>query len=182
MVGKTLGEVAKMRGKDPVETIMDLVLEDRSRIGTIYFLMSEDNLKKQIRQPWVSFGSDAASIAPEGNVLRSSAHPRAYGNFARLLGKYVREEKVISLTEAVRRLSSLPATNLGLDHRGFLKPGMFADVVVFDPQTIADRATFENPPVVGRRVTRICESAGTWDGEHTGAKPGRALWGPGKVK
>src|SRR5215211_5829670 len=124
--GKTLDEVAKMRGKDPVETIMDLVLEDRSRIGTIYFLMSEDNLKKQIRQPWVSFGSDAASIAPEGNALRSSAHPRAYGNFARLLGKYVREEKVISLTEAVRRLSSLPATNLGLDQRGFLKPGMFA--------------------------------------------------------
>ena len=120
-----------MRGKDPVETIMDLVLEDRSRICTIYFLMSEDNIKKQIRQPWVSFGSDAASIAPEGIFLKSSAHPRAYGNFARLLGKYVREEKVILLTEAVRRLTSLPATNLGLDHRGFLKAGMFADVVVF---------------------------------------------------
>ena len=152
-----------MRGKDPVETIMDLVLEDRSRIGTIYFLMSEDNLKKQIRQPWVSFGSDAASIAPEGNVLRSSAHPRAYGNFARLLGKYVREEKVISLTEAVRRLSSLPATNLGLDHRGFLKPGMFADVVVFDPQTIADRATFENPHQLSVGVQGcVCERhAGT---------------------
>src|SRR6185503_6461032 len=99
----------------------------------------------QIRQPWVSFGSDASSMAPEGVFLRSSTHPRAYGNFARLLGKYVREEKVISLEEAVRRLSSLPATNLGLDHRGMLKTGMFADVVVFDPATIADRATFENP-------------------------------------
>jgi len=184
LVGKTLGEVAKMRGKDPVETIMDLVLEDRSRIGTIYFLMSEDNLKKQIRQPWVSFGSDAASIAPEGNVLRSSAHPRAYGNFARLLGKYVREEKVISLTEAVRRLSSLPATNLGLDHRGFLKPGMFADVVVFDPKTIADRATFENPHQlsVGVKDVFVNGTQVLKDGEHTGAKPGRALWGPGKIK
>ncbi|HEX5604000.1 MAG TPA: D-aminoacylase [Pyrinomonadaceae bacterium] len=182
--GKTLGEVAKMRGKDPVETIMDLVLEDRSRIGTIYFLMSEDNLKKQIRQPWVSFGSDAASIAPEGNALRSSAHPRAYGNFARLLGKYVREEKVISLTEAVRRLSSLPATNLGLDHRGFLKPGMFADVVVFDPQTIADRATFESPHQlsVGVKDVFVNGTQVLKDGEHTGARPGRALWGPGKTK
>ena len=146
--------------------------------------MSEDNLKKQIRQPWVSFGSDAASIAPEGNVLRSGAHPRAYGNFARLLGKYVREEKVISLTEAVRRLSSLPATNLGLDHRGFLRPGMFADVVVFDPQTIADRATFENPHQLSVGVQHVFVN-GTQvlkGGELTGAKPGRALWGPGKVK
>jgi N-acyl-D-amino-acid deacylase len=184
LVGKTLGEVAKIRGKDPVETIMDLVLEDRSRIGTIYFLMSEDNIKKQIRRPWVSFGSDAASIAPEGNVLRSSAHPRAYGNFARLLGKYVREEKVISLTEAVRRLSGLPATNLGLDHRGFLRPGMFADVVIFDPQTIADRATFENPHQlsVGVRDVFVNGVQVLKDNESTGAKPGKALWGPGKVK
>ncbi|MFY9620661.1 MAG: D-aminoacylase [Pyrinomonadaceae bacterium] len=184
LVGKTLGEVARMRGKDPVETIMDLVLEDRSRIGTIYFLMSEDNLKKQIRVPWVSFGSDAASIAPEGNALRSAAHPRAYGNFARLLGKYVREEKVISLTEAVRRLSSLPASNLGLAHRGLLRPGMFADVVVFDPQTIADRATFENPHQLSVGVQHVFVN-GTQvlkDGESTGAKPGKALWGPGKVK
>src|SRR4030095_5682937 len=120
LTGKTLGEVAKKRGKARVETIMDLVLEDRSRIGTIYFLMSEDNLKKQIRLPWVSFGSDAASVAPEGEVLKSAAHPRTYGNFARLLGKYVRDEKVISLAEAVRRLTSLPATNLGLNHRGLL--------------------------------------------------------------
>jgi N-acyl-D-amino-acid deacylase len=184
LAGKTLGEVAKMRGKDPVETIMDLVLEDRSRIGTIYFLMSEENIKKQIRLPWVSFGSDAASIAPEGNVLRSSAHPRAYGNFARLLGKYVRDEKVISLTEAIRRLTGLPATNLELDHRGFLKPGMFADVVVFDPKTIGDRATFENPHQlsVGVKDVFVNGVQVLKDGEHTGSKPGRALWGPGKIK
>jgi N-acyl-D-amino-acid deacylase len=183
LTGKTLAEAARMRGEDPVETIMNLVLEDRSRIGTIYFLMSEDNIKKQIRQPWVSFGSDAASIAPEGNFLKSAAHPRAYGNFARLLGKYVREEKVISLAEAVRRLSGLPATNLGLDHRGFLKPGMFADVVVFDPQTIADRATFENPHqlAVGVKDVFVNGVQVLKDGEHTGAKPGKALWGPGKI-
>ena len=184
LTGKTLAEVARMRGQDPVETIMDLVLEDRSRIGTIYFLMSEDNIKKQIRQPWVSFGSDAASIAPEGVFLKSAAHPRAYGNFARLLGRYVREEKVISLAEAVRRLSGLPATNLGLDHRGFLKKGMFADVVVFDPQTIADRATFENPHQLSVGVKNVFVNGVQVlkDGEHTGAKPGKALWGPGKIK
>ena len=182
--GKTLGEVARMRNEDPIESIMNLVLEDRSRIGTIYFLMSEDNIKKQIRQPWVSFGSDAASIAPEGNVLKSAAHPRAYGNFARLLGKYVREEKVISLTEAVRRLSGLPATNLGLDHRGFLKPEMFADVVVFDPLTIADRATFENPHqlAVGVKHVFVNGVQVLKEGESTGARPGKALWGPGKIK
>ena len=184
LTGKTLAEVAKMRGTDPVETIMDLVLEDRSRIGTIYFLMSEENIKKQIRLPWVSFGSDAASIAPEGVYLKSSAHPRAYGNFARLLGKYVRDEKVISLTEAIRRLTGLPATNLELDHRGFLKPGMFADVVVFDPKTIADRATFENPHqfAVGVKDVFVNGVQVLKDGEHTGSKPGRALWGPGKIK
>src|SRR6266498_1300058 len=184
LAGKTLGEVAKMRGKDPVETIMDLVLEDRSRVGTIYFLMNEENIKKQIGRPWVSFGSDAASMAPEGAFLKSSTHPRAYGNFARLLGKYVREEKVITLQEAVRRLTGLPATNLGLDHRGFLKPGMFADVVVFDPATIADRATFENPHQysVGVKHVFVNGAQVLKDGEHTGAKPGKALWGPGKIK
>src|SRR5262247_2414028 len=184
LTGKTLAEVAKMRGKDPIETIMDLVLEDRSRIGTIYFLMSEENIKKQIRQPWVSFGSDAASIAPEGAYLRSAAHPRAYGNFARLLGKYVRDEKVISLTEAVRRLTSLPAGNLGFDHRGVLKEGMFADVVIFDPKTIADRATFENPHQysVGVKHVFVNGVQVLKNGEHTGAKPGRALWGPGKLE
>jgi len=184
LTGKTLAEVAKMRGKDPIETIMDLVYEDHSRVGTVYFMMSEDNIKKQLRQPWVSLGSDAASMAPEGAFLRSSTHPRAYGNFARLLGKYVREEKVITLREAIRRLSGLPATNLGLYHRGFLKQGMFADVVVFDPATIADRATFENPHQysVGVKHVFVNGAQVLKDGEHTNAKPGRALWGPGKVK
>jgi N-acyl-D-amino-acid deacylase len=182
--GKTLAEVARMRGKDPVETIMDLVLEDRSRIGTIYFLMSEDNIRKQIRQPWVSFGSDGSSMAPEGVFGKSPAHPRFYGNFARLLGKYVRDEKLITLTEAVRRLSSLPAMNLGLDHRGVLKPGMFADVVVFDPRTIADRATFAQPHQYSIGVKHVLVNGvqALKDGEHTGAKPGRALWGPGKTR
>ncbi len=184
LTGKTLAEVARMRGQDPIETVMDLVVEDRSRIGTVYFMMDEQNVEKQIRQPWVSFGSDAASMAPEGLFLKSSTHPRAYGNFARLLGKYVREEKVISLTEAVRRLSGLPATNLGLDHRGFIKQGMFADVVVFDPQTIADRATFEQPHQysVGVKHVFVNGVQVLKDGEHTGSKPGRALWGPGKTK
>ena len=184
LTGKTLGEVSKMRGTDPVETIMDLILEDRSRVDAIYFQMSEENIKKQIRQPWVSFGSDGASMAPEGVFLKSSTHPRAYGNFARLLGKYVREEKVISLSEAVRRLTGLPATNLGLDRRGFLRTGMFADVVVFDPQTIADRATFENPHQysVGVKHVLVNGVQVLKDGEHTGAKPGRALWGLGKIK
>ena len=182
LTGKTLAEVAKMRGKDPIETIMDLVVEDRSRVGTVYFMISEDNIRKQIKLPWVSFGSDAASMAPEPPFTKSSAHPRAYGNFARLLGKYVREEKVIPLEEAVRRLSGLPASNLELDRRGFLKEGMFADVVVFDPATIADRATFENPHQYATGVKHVFVN-GTQvlkDGEHTGAKPGRALWGAGK--
>jgi len=180
--GKTLGEVAKLRGKSPEETIMDLVLEDRSRVGTVYFMMNEDNIKKQIRQPWVSFGSDAASMSPEEPFIKSSTHPRAYGNFARLLGKYVREEKVITLQEAIRRLSGLPAMNLALDHRGFLKVGMYADVVVFDPATIADRATFEKPHqfAVGVKHVFVNGTQAIKDGEHTGAKPGRALWGPGK--
>jgi N-acyl-D-amino-acid deacylase len=184
LTGKTLAEVARMRGKDPNETIMDLVFEDRSRIGTVFFQMDEQNVKKQIRQPWVSFGSDAASMAPEGVFLKSSTHPRAYGNFARLLGKYVREEKVIPLGEAVRRLSGLPATNLGLDHRGFIEQGMFADVVVFDPQTIADRATFEQPQQysIGVRHVFVNGVQVLKDGEYTGGKPGRALWGPGKTK
>ncbi|HVG19149.1 MAG TPA: D-aminoacylase [Blastocatellia bacterium] len=184
LTGKTLGEVARTRGKDPAEVIMDLVLEDRSRVGTVYFMMSEDNIKKQLRQGWVSLGSDAASMAPEGVFLKSSTHPRAYGNFARLLGKYVREEKVISLQEAIRRLSGLPATNLGLDRRGFIKAGMYADVVVFDPATIADRATFEKPHqyAVGMRHVFVNGVQVLKDGEHTGAKPGRALWGPGKRK
>lgn len=184
LTGKTLGEVARMRGTDPENTILDLILEDQSRVGTVYFLMSEDNIKKQIKYPWVAFGSDAESQAPEGVFLKSSTHPRAYGNFARLLGKYVREEKVISLQEAVRRLSSLPAGNLGLDRRGFLKTGYFADVVIFDPKTIADKATFEKPQqfAVGVRDVFVNGTQVLKDGEHTGKFTGRALWGPGKVK
>jgi N-acyl-D-amino-acid deacylase len=184
LTGKTLSEVAKMRREDPADTIMNLVLEDRSRVGTVYFMMSEENLRKQIRLPWVSFGSDAASMAPEPPFTKSSAHPRAYGNFARLLGKYVRDDKVIGLAEAIRRLSGLPASNLELDRRGFLKEGMFADVVVFDPAAISDRATFENPHQYATGVRQVFVN-GTQvirDGEHTNARPGRALWGPGKVE
>ena len=184
LTGKTLAEVARLRGKDPTETVMDLVLEDRSRVGTVYFMMDEGNVKQQIRQSWVSFGSDAASMAPEGAFLKSSTHPRAYGNFSRLLGKYVRDENVIPLTEAIRRLSGLPATNLELDHRGFLQQGMFADVVIFDPKTIADVATFEKPQQYSIGVKHVFVNGiqVLKDGEHTGARPGRALWGPGKTK
>ena len=184
LTGKSLAEVAKMRGKDPIETIMDLISEDESRIGTIYFVMSEENVKKELAKPWISFGSDEASQAPEGVFLKSNPHPRAYGNFARVLGKYARDEKVITLPEAVRRLSALPATNLGLDHRGFIKEGMFADVVVFDPATIADRATFDKPHqyAVGMKHVFVNGVQVLKDGEHTGAKPGRALAGPGKLK
>src|SRR5438876_764247 len=184
LTGKSLDEVAKIRGKDPIDTAMDLVAEDESRIGAVYFMMSEENVKKEIAKPWISFGSDEASQAPEGVFLKSNPHPRAYGNFARVLGKYVRDEKAIALPEAIRRLSALPATNLGLDHRGFLKEGMFADVVVFDPATIADHATFEKPQQYATGVKHVFVN-GTQvikDGEHTGAKPGRAVWGPGKVR
>jgi N-acyl-D-amino-acid deacylase len=184
LTGKSLAEVAKMRGKDPIETIMDLISEDESRIGTIYFVMSEENVKKELAKPWISFGSDEASQAPEGVFLKSNPHPRAYGNFTRVLGKYARDEKVITLPEAVRRLSALPATNLGLDHRGFVQDGMFADVVVFDPATIADRATFDKPHqyAVGMKHVFVNGVQVLKDGDHTGAKPGRALAGPGKVK
>ena len=182
LTGKTLADVAKQRGEDPVDTIMNLVLEDRSRVGTVYFMMSEENIRKQIKLPWLSFGSDAASMAPEPPFTKSAAHPRAYGNFARLLGKYVREEKVIPLEEAIRKLSGLPATNLELDRRGFIREGMFADVAVFDPAAIADRATFEKPHqyAVGMRHVFVNGVHVLKDGEHTGAKPGRRLFGPGK--
>jgi len=184
LTGKSLAEVAKMRGKDPIETAMDLISEDESRIDSIYFLMSEENVKKEMVKPWVSFGSDEASQAPEGNFIKSNCHPRAYGNFARVLGKYVREEKVLTLAEAIRKLTGLPATNLGLDHRGFVQEGMFADVVVFDPAKIADHATFEKPHqyAVGVKHVFVNGVQVLKDGEHTGAKPGRALWGPGKIQ
>jgi len=183
LTGKSLAEVAKLRGQDPVETIMDLIGEDESRVDTLYFLMSEENVRKQVAKPWISFGSDEASQAPEGNFLKSNPHPRAYGNFARVLGKYVRDEKIIPLKEAVRRLTGLPATNLGLDHRGFLQEGMFADVVVFDPATITDHATFEKPHQYATGVKHVFVNGVQVlkDGEHTNAEPGRALWGPGKL-
>jgi N-acyl-D-amino-acid deacylase len=182
--GKTLAQIAKERGKDPVETLLDLLLEDESNIATVYFITAEENLRKLIPLPWVSFGSDEAAQAPEGVFLKSMPHPRAYGNFARLLGKYVREEKFVPLEEAIRKLTSLPATNLGLDHRGLLREGYFADVVVFDPKTIADRATYEKPHqyAVGVKHVFVNGVQVLKDGQHTGAKPGRALWGPGKAK
>jgi N-acyl-D-amino-acid deacylase len=175
--GKTLGEVARLRGKDPVDVILDLMLEDESRVDAVYFLMSEENVKRQIALPWVSFGSDAASQATRGVFLRSLPHPRAYGCFARLLGKYVREEKVIPLAEAVRRLTSLPASNLGLERRGMLREGWYADIAVFDPRTIADRATFEDPHRYAAGVTHVVVNGVLVldGGEHTGARPGRAL-------
>jgi len=182
--GKTLADVAKMRNKDWADTALDLIVESDVGVGAIFFLISEDNIKKEIALPWVSFGSDAGSEAPEGVFLKSNPHPRAYGTFARVLGKYVRDEKVIPLSEAIRKLSSLPATNLGLDRRGFLKPGMFADVVVFDPATIGDRATYEKPQqyAVGVRQVFVNGVHVLKDGEPTGSPAGRALKGPGAVK
>src|SRR5437868_10785181 len=183
LTGKTLAEVAKMRDRDQVETIMDLIGEDESRIDAIYFEMSEENVRKEMTKPWISFGSYEASQAPEGVFLKNNPHPRAYGSFARVLGKYVREEKLISLSDAVRRLSGLPATNLGLDRRGFIKEGMFADLVVFDPAKIADRATLARPHQYAPGVKHVFVNGQQVlkDGEHTGATPGRALSGPGKV-
>src|SRR6476469_4057088 len=184
LTGKTLAEVAKMRGKDPIDTAMDLIAEDESRISTVYYVMSEENVKKELRKPWISFGSDEASQAPESPFTKSNPHPRAYGNFARVLGKYVRDEKVLSMSDAIHRLSGLPATNLELDHRGFLKEGMFADVGVFDPATITDHATFEKPHQYATGVKHVFVNGVQVikNGEHTGAKPGRALWGPGKAE
>jgi len=180
-IGKTLVEVSEMRGTPPEDTAMDLVVEDGSRVGVVYFLMSEENIKKQIKVPYVSFDSDAGSLAPEGDFLNSNPHPRAYGNFARLLGKYVRDEKVIPLNEAIYRLSGLPATNLKIQERGFLKEGYYADVVVFDPETIQDHATFEKPHQYSTGVHHVFVNGGhvLKDGEHTGATPGRVVRGPG---
>ncbi len=181
LTGKTLAEVARMRGKSPAATAVDLVIEDDSRVGTVYFLMSEENVKKQIKLPWVSFCSDAGSLAPEGVFLKSKPHPRAYGSFARLLGKYVRQEKIITLAEAIRRLTRLPADNLKLDRRGRLEKGYYADIVIFDPETIIDHATFEQPHQYSTGMLHVFVN-GTQvlkDGEHTGAKPGRVVRGPG---
>ena len=181
LTGKTLAEVAAMRGTSPEEAAMDLVIEDGSRVGCVYFTMSEEQVKKKIARYWVSIGSDAGSLATEGVFLKSNPHPRAYGTFARVLGKYVREERVISLEEAVRKMTSLPASNLKIKRRGRLQPGYFADIVVFDADEIIDHATFDAPHqyatgvihvfVNGQQVLRA--------GEHTGATPGRVVRGPG---
>jgi N-acyl-D-amino-acid deacylase len=181
LTGKTLAQVAKMRGKSPEETAMDLVIEDGSRVGTIYFVMTEDNVKREVGLPWMSFGSDEASEAPEGVFLKSSSHPRAYGNFARVLAEYVRKDRVAQLPDAIRRLSSLPATNLGIRQRGSLKPGYYADVVVFDPAHIQDHATFEKPKQLATGVDDVfVNGVQVWrNGKHTGAKPGRFVRGPG---
>jgi len=181
LIGKTLARVAQERGKTPEETAMDLVVEDGTRVSVVYFLMSEENVRRQITLPWVGFGSDAASMAPEDPFLKSSTHPRAYGNFARLLGKYVRDEKIIPLEEAIRKLTGFPAENLKLRGRGLLKPGYFADIVVFDPASIIDHATFEMPHqyATGMKHVFVNGVQVLKDGDHTGAKPGRVARGPG---
>ncbi len=181
LTGMTLAEVAAQRGRSPEDTAIDLVIEDDSRISAAFFTMSEDNVRKEIRTPWISFCSDAASQAPEGIFLKKNPHPRAYGSFARLLGKFVREEKLISLPEAIRRLSALPAENLRLDHRGHLASGCFADVVIFDPATIIDHATFKQPHQYATGVRHVFVNGVQVlkNGEHTGATPGRVVCGPG---
>jgi N-acyl-D-amino-acid deacylase len=183
LTGKTLTQVMAMRGTSAEDTIIDLVIEDHTRVGTVYFLMSEDNVKLGLAQPWVSLGSDAEALAPEGVFLLSSNHPRAYGNFARLLGRYTRDEHVITLPEAIHRLTGLPATNWKLENRGCLAVQCFADIVVFDPATIADRATFEDPRQYAVGVDQVLVNGVQVirNGEHTGATPGRVVRGPGYV-
>ncbi len=179
--GKTLAEVAKLRNTSPEDTAMDLVIQDGSRVGVVYFLMSENNVRSQIALPFMSFGSDAGAPAAEGVFLKSSTHPRAYGNFARLLGTYVRDEQIIKLEEAIRKLTALPAFNLKLKKRGYLYPGYYADIVVFNPATIADKATYENPHqyAVGVEHVFVNGVQVLRNGAHTGAKPGRFVRGPG---
>lgn len=181
LTGKTLAEVAAMRGTDPRFTAMDLIVEDRSRIGTVYFSQSEDVLRGAIALPWVSFCSDAASLAPEGVFLKRNPHPRAYGAFARVLGKFVREEQLLPLEEAIRKLAALPAANLKIDRRGLLREQYFADVVVFDPAAIRDHATFAEPHQYATGMVHVFVNGVQVlaDGEHTGAKPGRVVRGPG---
>jgi len=181
LTGKTLAEVAEMRGTDPRYTAMDLIIEDDSRVGTVYFGQSEDIVRKAVALPWVSFNSDAESQAPEGVFLLSNPHPRAYGSFARVLAKYVREEKVLTLQEAIRKLAALPTQTMRIDHRGQLKEGYYADVVVFDPAKIQDHATFVKPHQYATGMLHVFVNGEQVlkDGEHTGAKPGRFVRGPG---
>ncbi len=182
-IGKSLAEVSEERGTPYPETAMDLVIEDGSRVQVVYFSMSEDNIKKKIALPWVSFGSDGGSMAPEGVFLEQSTHPRAYGNFARIFAKYVREEGVLTIEEAVRKLTSLPAGNLNIKDRGMLAPGYYADVVVFDPDAIQDKATFAEPHQLAVGVEEVFVNGVLTlsDGEHTGAKAGQVVRGPGWV-
>jgi N-acyl-D-amino-acid deacylase len=180
LMGKTLAEVASERGRPPAETAMDLVIEDGTRVGAAYFTMSEENLRRGLALPWVSFCSDSDAPSAEGRFLQWSNHPRAYGSFARLLGKYVRDERIVPLEEAVRRLTSLPAQTLRLERRGLLEPGYFADVVVFDPDRVQDHATFDEPHQYATGVEHVAVN-GTLalrDGKHTGALPGRVVRGP----
>jgi N-acyl-D-amino-acid deacylase len=181
LIGKTLKEVSDDRGTDPAETAIDLVVEDNSRVGVSYFMMSEDNVRRKVAKPWISFGSDAGAPAAEGVFLKSNPHPRAYGTFARVLGKYSRDESVIPLTEAIRRMTSLPAVNTGIRGRGVLAEDRYADVVVFDPDTVADRATFEDPHQYADGIEQVFVNGVQVirDGEHTGATPGRIVYGPG---
>ncbi len=181
LTGMTLAQVMTQRGTSAEDTIIDLVIEDHSRVDTVYFLMSEDNVRLGIAQPWVSLGSDAAALAPEGEFLLSSTHPRAYGNFARLLGHYVRDEGLLTLEEGIRRLTSLPARNWKLQDRGCLDPGCYADIVLFDPALISDQATFDQPRqyATGVRDVFVNGVQVLRDGEHTGAMPGRVVRGPG---
>jgi N-acyl-D-amino-acid deacylase len=181
LIGKTLQEVADMRGVEPVDAAIDLVIEDRSRVSTVYFLMSEENVARKVAQPWVSFGSDAEASAPEGVFLNSSTHPRAYGTFSRVLGRYSRDEGVITLQDAIRKMTSLPASNIGIRERGQLKAGFFADIVVFDPNAVQDHATFAKPLQYSTGVEHVFVNGEQVlkDGEHTGATPGRVVRGPG---
>src|SRR6266542_3099778 len=182
LTGKRLAEVAREREGDPRDVAMDLVVEDESRVGAIYFMISPDNLRHEIARPWMSFGSDAGSLAPEGVFLRSQPHPRAYGTFARVLGRFVREEGTLTLADAIRRLTSLPASNLKLDRRGALRPGFFADVAVFDPARIQDHATYAEPHRYATGMLHVLVNGVPVlrDGEHTDARPGRVLFGPGR--
>jgi N-acyl-D-amino-acid deacylase len=181
LTGRSLADVAAMRGTSPEATIMDLIVEDDSRVGSVFFTMSEDNVRKAVGVPWVSFCSDSGSLAPEGVFLKSGTHPRAYGSFARLLAKYVRDERAIPLEEAIRRLTSFPAQTLGLERRGRLMRGHYADVVVFDPNTIQDHATFDLPHQYATGMAHVLVNGEqvVRDGEHTGATPGRVVRGPG---
>ncbi len=184
LTGKSLEEIARIKKESPEEAAIDLVIQDGSRVSVIYFSMSEENVKRQVALPWMSFCSDAEADAPEGTFLKHGIHPRAYGNFVRLLGKYVREEKIISLEDAIHKLTYLPASNMKLKKRGMLRPGYYADVVIFDPATVGDKATYENPRQYASGIKHVFVNGVQVirDGEHTGAMPGRIVRGPGWIR